>query len=545
VSLAEAFEKSKNLGKLSQAWWPHLQKEMAAKAISTTVKAVADQAASLIAPAALIANIVRTSFNPVPQQLRVLVLGRDPIFRIDSGRWISYAGDFLGIDQVEILTLIAEDPKTSISAVAEGLGLPAATVVDEEQILTGSVGRIDMVLWVHPLNEIVDADTLQARTIAIDLAGKGIPVFACHFNEVDHISQSVILESVGLQFELLKGSSRQYPYVNRFGIASRGTGVRGGWGAMMSRVAPSSTKREPSDIAAVRCALGLLRAEGGGFDRWTLGDALASPNGASARVIGLLGDMAVDKRYGRVFFLDDDGKRLEVKGQVWQSMLKQMPDNLGDLVIWASRLYVNFAFEIPPAESDRKLYMNAMEEGISAGLVEASIGLARCLEGKSSPESKARAESLYQANVRNSPMAAYYVAHTLVDTNLQLAADHLQWAADQGYAHAVCDMGRLIMDDKSNQELAEKLFQDAADLGDVVAMYHLGMRAAARGDLEQSKASVKPGVEMGDPACADVYLKVIEHQIKTGAGDRSAYRRQQSWVRGCLNRMANYVAARA
>ena len=91
MSLAEAFAKSKNLGKLSQAWWPHLQKEMAAKGISTTVKAVADQAASLIAPAALIANITRTSFSPVPQQLRVLVLGRDPIFRIDSGRWIAYA----------------------------------------------------------------------------------------------------------------------------------------------------------------------------------------------------------------------------------------------------------------------------------------------------------------------------------------------------------------------------------------------------------------------------------------------------------------------
>jgi len=106
-------------------------------------------------------------------------------------------------------------------------------------------------------------------------------------------------------------------------------------------------------------------------------------------------------------------------------------------------------------------------------------------------------------------------------------------------------MGRLIMDDKANQELANKMFQDAAELGDVTAMYHLGMRAASRGDLEQSKSAVKPGVEMGDPACADVYLKVVEHQIKTGAGDRSAYRRQQSWVRGCLNRMANYVAARA
>lgn len=545
MSLAEAFAKSKNLGKLSQAWWPHLQKEMAAKGISTTVKAVADQAASLIAPAALIANITRTSFSPVPQQLRVLVLGRDPIFRIDSGRWIAYAADFLSIEQVEILTLIAEDPKTSISAVAEGLGLPAATVVDEEQLRAGAVGHIDMVMWVHPLNEIVDADTLQARAIAIELAGKGIPVFACHFNEVDHISQSVILESVGLQFELLKGSTRQYPYVNQFGIASRGTGVRGGWGAMMSLVSPSTTKRKPADIAAVRCALGLLRAEGGGFDRWTLGDALASPSGASARVIGLLGDMAVDKRYGRVFFLDDDGKRLLVKGQVWQTMLKQMPDNLGDLVVWASRLYVNFAYETPPAENDRSLFIKALEEGITAGLVEASIGLARCLEGKKSPESKARAESLYQANVRTSPMAAYCVAHTLLETDLQLAADHLQWAADQGYAHAVCDMGRLIMDDKANQELADKMFQDAADLGDVTAMYHLGMRAASRGDLEQSKAAVKPGVEMGDPACADVYLKVVEHQIKTGAGDRSAYRRQQSWVRGCLNRMANYVAARA
>ena len=545
MSLAEAFEKSKNLGKLSQAWWAHLQKEMAAKAISTTVKAVADQAASLIAPAALIANIARSSFTPLPQRLRVLVLGRDPIFRIDSGRWNSYAGEFLGIEQVEILTLIAEDPKTSISAVAEGLGLPAATLIDSELLQACEGDRIDMVLWVHPLNEIVDPYTVQACSLATDLAGKGIPVFACHFNEVDHIAQSVILESGGLQFELLKGPGRQYPYVNQFGIASRGTGVRGGWGAMMSRVTPSSTKREHSDIAAVRCALGLLRAEGGGFDRWTLGDALASPSGTSARVMGLLGDMAIDQRYGRVFFLDDDGKRLQVKGQVWLTMLKQMPGNLADLVVWASRIYVNFAFETPPADSDRNLFIKALEEGISAGLVEASIGLARCMEGMKTLESTTRAEALYQANVRTSPMAAYYVAHTLVNSNLQLAADHLQWAADQGYAHAVCDMGRLIMDDKSNQELADKLFQDAAELGDVVAMYHLGMRAASRGELEQSKATVKPGVEMGDPACAEVFLKVVEHQIRTGEGDRTDYRRQQSWVRGCLNRMANYVAARA
>jgi TPR repeat protein len=535
LSLSNAFDSSKNLGKLAPVWWQHLQKEMTAKAVTSQVKAVATQAASLIAPAALIAAVAKSGMVDLQPVMRVLVLGRDPMFRLDSGRWLAYAKDFIGdLEHFEALTLINEKPKTSLGDVAEALGLPAATVVTNEDLLSGECGRIDFVLWVHPVNEIHDAENCFQAQAACSLAKRGIPVFASHFNEMDHIAQSVILNGSGWDFCVFKGNGPRPAYVNRFGIALKGTGIRGGWGAMMTKVVPlppDSPRPPANDIAVVRTALAMLRAEGGGYSKWNLGDVLASAPGGSSRMIGLIGDMALDLTYGRVFHLDAEGDKHIAIGQCWKSLLDARPDILADLIVWSARLYTNYAFEFPPAKNDRAEYEGALRLAIEEGVVEAAIGLARCLEGTRTQDSAAEADRLYRANVRSSPMAAYYVAHTLADSNLQEAANHLKWAGEQGYANAICDLGRLMLDDPQNRALCISLLQDAAALGDVVAMNHVGVMAANEGRHEDAKSAFKPAIELGDKVCADMYLQIVEAQIRQGGENRSKLKREQSWVR--------------
>lgn len=541
MSLSKAFQTNKHLGKLASAWWTALHEEMSAKGVSTTVKTVADEAASLIAPAALVAMVVSAGVQSPAASMRVLVLGRDPMFRRDNGRWLSYAGAFLGNGtEIEFLTLIDEDAKTSLGEVALGLKLQASTFVTNDQILDGSCGGIDLVLWVHPTTEIHDEDSAFQAEAAYKFANAGTPVFSCHFNEVDHIAQSVIVGHDGWQFKLLGKAPGDKSYLNRYGIALTGTGVRGGWGAMLSQLVPVSEQadRRPAvDVAAVRCALALLRAEGGGQSGWTLGDTLSTKAGAGSRLIGLLGDMVVDRTYGHVFTLTHEGKNLKLIGYLWADMLKAMPTSLSDLTVWASRLYLNFAHELPPADCDRKPYIAALEDAMEGSLVEGGVGLARCYEASGRHELKLEADRLYRKFASQSPIAAYYMAHKEIDHQPELAIELFTKAADAGYPQAVCDLGLLLVDDTVTREKGLQLLKDACDLGDVTAIYHVALGEAQAGAFEPAKKRLRPAVELTDRNCIELFLAIVQTQLKSGVGDRTKVRRDQSWARTYLKKL--------
>lgn len=545
MSLDQLFVKSKNLGKLSQAWWFELQKEMSAKGVTTTVKAAGEQAASLIAPAALVANIANASNVDFNGKLRVLVLGRDAMFRLDEGRWVTYAQDFIGgIEHFELLRITAENGKTSIADVVEGLGRPAATVVSPDEVRTGSCGQIDFAVWTHPAVEIEDDESNELALFAAEISAQGIPVYACHFNEVDHISQCVIVGASGWTFSLAKSGERNHPFVNRYAVGSSGIGVRGGWGAMMSkfeRSAEDAISVTAEDVKVVRTALAMLRIEGGGYAKWTLGDTLPSLAGGAVRMLGLLGDMAVDTTYGRVHHLDDEGKVLLLIGHSWKDFMDQRPDNLAGLLVWASRLYINFAFEFPPGDKDRDEYISALRSASEFGVTEATIGLARCLENTKLPDKLAEADLLFRSCSDKSPAAAYYVAHTLVNEDLQKAANLLERAADKGYAHAVCDLGRLILDDPNNQDACFFFLEKAASMGDTTAMFEVAKRDIGLRQNDKAKRVLKPGVELADLSCANMYLTIVTHQLQSGEGDRTKIKREQSWVREQIKRITKML----
>lgn len=538
MSLASSFEKSDHLGVLAKAWWTALQERMSKAGVSSTVKTSSQEAASLIAPAALAAQVVRQAF-PAQKVLRVLVLGRDPLFRLDGGRWLSYANDFLGVaGQIEFLTLIDEEAPTSFGSVASELALSRAKPVTPDQAVSGEGSRADLVIWVHPVNEVESPESEQQAALAIRLAESGVPVYSCHFSELDHLSQDIIVNPCGWSFQLLDETP-----VNRFGISLNGTGIRGGWGAVLSRLARASGNMPAASISAVRHAFAVLREEGGGSSTWNLGDQIKGPAGEGGKLVGLLGGMAMDAANGRVYHVSPDAKSLDMIGQMPGRFLREMPQDLKELTVWASRAYLNFLTELPPDEKQRKVVVGILQNAIDAGIDEACVGLARCYEATNRQPYLNEADRLYRSCAARSPMAAYYVAHQCMTSDPAKGHELLHFAAEHAYPFALCDLGISLYQSADTRQKGLDLLKQASAAGDVTASYHLAVLAVQVGQYEEAKSYLKGPVECGDGECAEFYLKIVEAQIKSGAGDRKAYKNQQSWVRTRMKKMKGRARA--
>lgn len=530
--LATSFDKSEHLGVLAKDWWSALQLRMKEAGVASTVKTSSQEAASLIAPAALVAQVVKHA-RPAQAAQRVLVLGRDPLFRLDGGRWLNYANDLLGRDAgIEVLTLIDEDAATSFGSVATELGLPRATTISVDQVAVENGCRADMVLWVHPVNEVDSPETEQQASLAIRLASGGVPVYACHFSELDHVSQDIILNPQGWSLQLLD----ECP-VNRFGISLNGTGIRGGWGAVLTKLNPATASMPAACVEAVRHAFAVLREEGGGASTWNIGDRIKGNPGYSGELVGLLGGMAVETATGRLYQVSPDGKTLDMIGQMWERFPRVMPKDLRELTVWASRAYLNFMTELPPDEKQRKVVVDILQSAIDCGIDEARIGLARCYEATKRQAYQMAADQLYRSCALRSPMAAYYVAHQTIENDPEKGQQLLRFAAEQGYPFALCDLGISLYQSDDTKQKGVELLKRASAVGDVAASYHLAALAVQDGQYEDAKSFLKGPVECGDRECAEFYLKIVEAQIKSGSGNRKECKNQQSWVRSRMKIM--------
>ncbi len=266
--LQKALQSSKNLGDLTQVWIREITARTRAENVVSTVKLTVGDTASLVAPAALVAEVVlQTGLADKKTPLRVLLIGRDPMIRLDHSVWASLAGDMIGRPGQVVITLThAEQAITSMYPVAQALRLPHCNVMLPEQILAAGQSNVDLAIWVHPAAEVDSPEEQKHVQIALHLHKNEVPVVACLFNETDLHGQNIILSSAGLSLVPFgEGLKRGSKAINRFGISSRNVGLEGGWGAVLCHLTDSEVRRADNEVALVKAALSLLRLEGGDF----------------------------------------------------------------------------------------------------------------------------------------------------------------------------------------------------------------------------------------------------------------------------------------
>ncbi|MHC5195096.1 tetratricopeptide repeat protein [Pseudomonas frederiksbergensis] len=529
LSLAKAFQNSKNLADLTSTWVRHVKTEMQTKGVDTQLKLQVGDSASLVAPAALVAGIVVESgltYDQAP--LRVLLIASDPLVRFDRSTWASMAGDFLGSPgSIEVILNVEEDAVSSGFPIAEALCLKPCTVLSHEDARAAAAERIDLAIWVHPATESMDAAECENSATAIALASAGVPTYVTSFNEVDLLGQNFLLNELAVELQPVGGLlARGSRAINRFGISTMGLGVEGGWCAIFSKLAPASTQLDALDIQRVKTALGLFCVEGAIHNAWTLGQHINGVAFNRVLPVGLIGNMAIDAKTGHLFAENDATKELELVGHLWKSKLATMPAEKRELLLWACDVKLSFLAALPREDGKRKEAIGILESGFKAGVVAAGVGLARAYEASKLDGGKDKARSLYFEIGDGHPISAYALAYQAYETGDEANAEALfRASADQGYPVAQADLGKLLHASGRFQEGVRQL-NLAAKAGDPEANYVLGELAVKGSLFMESLDLLRKAWQFGHAEAANLGLQVAKHMLDNSIGKRSLIKRE-------------------
>lgn len=547
LSLATAFKSAKNLGALTEAWIQFVKVELKARQAETTVMLQLDSAASMVAPAALVASIVSMANLSVPgRPVRVLLIGSDPLIRFDKSAWASLAGELLGVPgSVEIFLTADEDVKSDFSHLAKTLELKSCRVLCHEDAREGRGEMVDLAIWLHPANESSDPIESENKVTALALAKThSVPTYSGSFNEVDVHAQNYLLHDDGMQIVPFGGAvQRGSPAINRYGISTAGVGVEGGWAAILGRLNQSTPFLEAKHISVVRTAMRLVCAEGAIHSSWSLGQRI---NGvAFNRIIplGLLGNMAVDPQTGHLFRQDEDSNELRLIGHLWADELKTMPVGKNDLLLWASGLKLAFQSDLPKEDARRKEAIQVLEEGLAAGVLPAGIALARCYEASKAEGSNEKASALYASVGDRHPLSSYSLAYEAIERDDESAAErHLRTAAGFGYPVAMTDLGKLLYSTGRTQE-GVQLLESAARAKEAEANYELGELSARGGHLQPALEYFRQAWTYGHTEAAKLAAEVAQYMLAQSIGKRSLIKRELKEISACLTKLDRRLAA--
>ncbi|MGE8066147.1 tetratricopeptide repeat protein [Pseudomonas sp. NPDC089569] len=529
LSLANAFQNSKNLADLSSAWIRHVKTELQGKGVDTKLKLQIGDSASLVAPAALVAGMVIESgliYDQAP--LRVLLIASDPLVRFDRSTWASMAGDFLGCPgNVEILLNVEEDAVSSGFPIAEGLGLKPCAVLSHEDARTAAGERIDLAIWIHPAAESMDGAECENSMTAVALANAGVPTYVTSFNEVDLLGQNFLLNEFAVELQPVGGQlARGSRAINRFGISTTSLGVEGGWCAIFSRLVPASTQLEEVDIQRVKTALRLFCVEGAIHNSWSLGQHINGVAFNRVLPVGLIGNMAIDAKNGHLFSENDATKELELVGHLWKSKLATMPTEKGDLLLWACDVKLSFMAALPKEDGKRTEAIGILDSGFKAGVVAAGVGLARSYEASKLDGGKDKALSLYSEIGDGHPISAYALAYQAYEAGDEAKAEVLfRASAEQGYPVAQADLGKLLHASGRYQEGVRQL-NLAAKAGDPEANYVLGELAVKGSLFLESLDFLRKAWQFGHAEAANLGVQVAKHMLDNSIGKRSLIKRE-------------------
>lgn len=529
MTLATTFETAKNLGVLTDAWLRHVRSALKARPADIGVKLQVDNAASIVAPGALVATLVRDSgLMSKRGKVRVLLLGSDPLIRFDKSRWASMAGDFLGSPGCVEITLTAdEDANSEFSKLAIELELPECSVLSHADAKAGRED-VDLVIWLHPAMETSDEGELQNMTTAIAMANEqGVPTYTASFNEVDLHAQNFLIHDKAWQLVPLGGSiGRGAASLNRFGIATADLGVEGGWAAILGKLKPSEPRLAAVDIALVRSAMRLVCAEGALHSSWTLGQRVNGVAFNKIIPVGLLGNMAIDPQTGHVFQRDEDSQELRIIGHLWSTMVSTMPAGKQEMLLWACSVKLAFLSELPKEDARRKEAVTSLEEGFADGVVEAGIALARCYEGSKADGSHEKAKGWYQLVGDRHPMGAYSLAYECLEAGDMAGAEgHLRAAAETGYPVAMTDLGKFLCTHGCEDD-GLKYLGKAAELKDPEANYELGELSAKGGQFPEALEYLRQAWTYGHSEASALAGEIADYMLAQGIGKRSLVKRE-------------------
>lgn len=549
MSLADAFARSKNLKGLTSSWIKHVSARMREEQIQSSVRLNVDNAASMVAPAALVATMIeRTGLLSLGRPLRVLILGTDPMTRLDRSAWVSFAGDMLGAPgRVEIVLCSEEEALTSFYPVAEALGMPTCTCVTHAAVRSSGGESIDMALWIHPATEASEPTEMEMVTTALSLvSGSSVPVYTACFNVADLHAQNYLLHGRSLRLTPLGGDlKRGSDSINRFGISTKGVGVEGGWGAVLARLEPMPPSLAAEDLALVSTALRLRCIEGALHSSWHLGQRINGVAFNRILPIGLLGNMALDTASGHILSEDYETRELRLVGQLWRQKLDTLPAGDSEvLMLWASEVMLSFLWELPKEDHKRREAIELLERALDDGVLAAGIGLARCFEGSES--TVAKATELYRRIGERHPFSAYYLAHEAIDGGDVGEGERLlRVSAAFGYPIAQTDLAKLIFDTASRKPEALAHLRSASAAGDIEASFSLGELYTEAYEFDAALAELRKAWSYGHAEAAALAARVAEHMLDIKMGKRSVAKRELREAQECLRKLHRRAKAAA
>ncbi len=543
MNLRSEFRKAKNIHALAQAWVSHLSGQAAElqKTPSTEVKA--DGAVSLIAPAALVAQVLSLEFpDVVERRLRVLMVAHDQISFMDNGAWLSYAAGFGGFEQgVHIACMPFTAVQSNLYPTAVDLGL---TELEQLSHAEAQSQDWDLMLWIHPCLEYSEANEAVALAVAMQQAG--VPVYAAMYNELDALIQSYGMSDRGLEFSWLDGTCTEKALskssVNRFGIATGDIGVDGGWGAVLTKLTAATSSIRPGDWDAVKMAMALVRLDGEVASDWRFAEAVGGVAFNTYSPVGLIGNMAVDRKSGLLLSSCSTTHVLKVVGHVPQDLLDDLPVTPFGLVAWAARVKMLFTNSITREDRKRKEAIELLQKAFSMGMVEAGIALARIYEHIGTASSRLNANGIYARLGAGHFMSAYALAHEALQSgHAGEALRYLNAASNAGYPPAMTDYGCLLLE-AGEVESATALLKAAGKRGDKEASFRLGEVMIQSGRYHEAIIELRKAWSAGHEEALALTEWLCAEMLKNGLGRASLVKREQKDAKSFRNKRLRYQA---
>lgn len=539
MSLNKLFNSAPNLGVVATKWFADLEKKFDAAGIKTSVKTGIDGAASLLAPAALIAQLIELEGCSVDRPVRVLMITDDPVAVMDEGVWLSFASELAGVGEVECYSTCHEVLHSSLFDSATRLGLKRFSPVTVEN---AKAQAWDLVVWIHPAIEAGASDELVRLVKGMTVAG--VPVYACMYNELDALIQSHGVNPEGLEFSWLNGPLESTAFsrktVNRFGYSTSEVGIEGGWGAVLTKVQPASLSSSDADWDCIKTAMGLFKLDGSTSGPWTFGQVVAGVAFNQHQPVGLIGNLAIDPKTGVLLKECPNTKVLMVIGHLWSLPLQTMPKGLFQLVPWAARVRLLATSQLTKEDKKRAESIDLLTKAYEAGMVEAGIALARGYEAIGTVSAKAQAAAIYDEIGARHPMSAYYLAHKALGEGDRAQLISLLTASScEGYAPAITDLGCLRLDEGDLQE-AIRLFESAETKGDGEASFRLGEIAIKNGEYEGALRKLRAAWSKGHQDALNVSHWLCKEMLTHGLGKPSRLKRELKEINFAIGKRLRY-----
>lgn len=525
MSLNKDFAVAKDLGVIAKKWFAEVERRFSEAGIESPVKTGVEGAASLLAPAALLAQLIKLEEPRAERPLRILVVTSDQLTVMDDGLWLGFAAELAGTLPLELFVTGTDPIRSSLHDAISQLGGPGHQPVTLSE---AADLEPDLAVWVHPAFE--SGEQRDSLELIDTLYRAHTPIYACMYNELDALIQSHAINDIDLEFGWINGSLAGCTFsrdtVNRFAYSTAEAGIEGGWGAVLTKVRPASFSATPQDWSFITTAMNLFRLEGGGHAAWSFGQTIPGIAYNQHAPVGLIGNQAVDPDTGLMLTECAVTKVLLPIGHLWRELLEVMPTNQFQLVPWAAQVKLGFTTNLTKEDRKRADSVALLKQAFADGMLEAGIALARGLEATGTVRNKEEAASIYLQIGERHPMSAYFLAHdALVKGDETGLLKWLSIASASGYVPAITDLA-CIAYESGNTDQGVALFTKAVELGDHEAAFRLGEIQIKQGQYESALVMLRKAWSKGHAGALNAARWLCNEMLDHGLGKSGRLKRE-------------------